>query len=58
MAFSNQSPQWVAEHGVVIEAALPQSQSGEPFFPGLNRIEWPGMLWKVQGEFQLEVLSD
>ncbi|MGC8881087.1 MAG: hypothetical protein ACP5OX_02415 [Minisyncoccia bacterium] len=56
--FANQPSEWVAEHGVVIEAALPQLQSGEPFFPGLSKIEWPGMIWNPWGEFQLEVLSN
>lgn len=50
--------EWIVKHGVVIEAALPQLQSGESFFPGLQGIEWPGMRWNPEGEFQLEVLSN
>lgn len=56
--FSTQPPSWVAEKGVVIEVSLPQTKEGEPFFTGLDKIEWRGIRWSPSGEFQLEVLSN
>ncbi len=47
--FSVQSLEWVAEHGIVIEAPF----TGLPF-AGLNEIMWLGWRWNPQGEFQLE----
>jgi len=56
--FSTQPLDWVAKHGILIEAALPQLEDGSPFFPGLQGIEWLGLVWNPLDEFQLEYISD
>jgi len=54
--FSTQPESWVEEHGSVIKAALPTTPEGISYFPGLDKVEWPGYIWNPQGEFQLELL--
>jgi hypothetical protein len=53
--FGLQPESWIEKYGVVIEAALPTVE-GISYFPGLDKIEWPGYRWSPVGEFQLELL--